>query len=87
MTPNRTEWRKSSYSDGNGGQCVEVAAAWRKSSYSNGNGGDCVEVAANMPRIVAVRDSKDPSGPELVFSRATWAAFTDGVKNAEHTHR
>ena len=37
-------WRKSSYSSGNGGQCVEVAT-WRKSSYSSGNGGQCVEVA------------------------------------------
>ena len=42
-------WRKSSYSSGNGGACVEVAALngvmWRKSSYSSGNGGNCVEVA------------------------------------------
>jgi hypothetical protein len=87
MKQNRAEWRKSSYSGGNGGQCVEVAAAWRKSSYSGGNGGDCVEVADNMPRIVAVRDSKNPSGPELVFSRAAWETFTDGVKNAERTPR
>ena len=27
-------WRKSSYSAGNGGDCVEVAEVWRKSSYS-----------------------------------------------------
>jgi hypothetical protein len=38
-------WRKSSYSTGNGGNCVEVGV-WRKSSYSNVNGGECVEVAA-----------------------------------------
>jgi hypothetical protein len=38
-------WRKSSYSSGNGGNCVEVATAWRKSSYSSANGGDCIEVA------------------------------------------
>jgi hypothetical protein len=37
-------WRKSSYSNSNGGDCVEVGV-WRKSSYSNVNGGDCVEVA------------------------------------------
>jgi uncharacterized protein DUF397 len=36
-------WRKSSYSGGDGGACVEVGV-WRKSSYSGGNGGDCVEV-------------------------------------------
>jgi hypothetical protein len=87
MKQDRAEWRKSSYSHGNGGNCVEVAAAWRKSSYSNGNGGNCVEVAANIPQVVAIRDSKDPAGPELVFSRASWAAFTDGVKNAERTPR
>ncbi len=87
MRQNRTEWRKSSYSGPNGGQCVEVAAAWRKSSHSNGNGGNCVEVAANIPQVVAVRDSKNPSGPELVFSRAVWVTFTDGVKNAERTQR
>lgn len=37
-------WRKSTYSDGNGGDCVEVGT-WRKSSHSDGNGGECVEVA------------------------------------------
>ncbi|MGI5348338.1 DUF397 domain-containing protein [Streptomyces sp. CA-250714] len=40
-------WRKSSYSNPDGGACVEVAAqSWRKSSYSNQDGGACVEVAA-----------------------------------------
>ncbi|MEV5684404.1 DUF397 domain-containing protein [Streptomyces sp. NPDC052164] len=41
-------WRKSSYSNGDGGDCLEVAegfATWRKSSYSNGDGGNCLEVA------------------------------------------
>ncbi|MFC4912484.1 DUF397 domain-containing protein [Actinomadura gamaensis] len=40
------KWRKSSYSGGEGGQCVEVATMWRQSSYSGGEGGDCVEAAA-----------------------------------------
>jgi hypothetical protein len=39
------QWRKSSHSGGQGGNCVEVAAQWRKSSRSGGQGGDCVEVA------------------------------------------
>ncbi len=39
-------WRKSSYSSGNGGDCVETAALWRKSSRSGSNGGQCVEAAA-----------------------------------------
>ncbi|WP_229398213.1 DUF397 domain-containing protein [Micromonospora okii] len=50
-------------------------ARWRKSTYSGGNGGDCVEVADNLPGVVAVRDSKDPSGPALAFSPAAWAGF------------
>ena len=55
-------------------------AKWRKSSYSNGNGGACVEVARNLPGVVAVRDSKDPDGPELIFKPDQWAAFTRGIK-------
>ncbi|MEU6082202.1 DUF397 domain-containing protein [Streptomyces sp. NPDC047108] len=38
-------WFKSSYSNSEGGACVEVAIAWRKSSYSSSGGGECVEVA------------------------------------------
>lgn len=49
-------------------------ALWRKSARSN-NGGACVEVAANLPGIVAVRDSKDPDGPKLIFTPGEWAAF------------
>lgn len=37
-------WFKSSYSSGQGGDCVEVAFTWRKSSYSSDQGGECVEV-------------------------------------------
>ena len=55
-------------------------AQWFKSSHSGGNGGDCVEVATNLPGIVAVRDSKDPSGPALVFTPEVWADFIAQVK-------
>lgn len=55
------------------------AAAWRKSSRS-GAANNCVEVADNLPRVVAVRDSKDPDGPVLVVARVAWAAFAAGVK-------
>jgi hypothetical protein len=55
-------------------------ADWRKSSYSGTNGGACVEVASNLPGVVAVRDSKDPHGPALVFTPADWAAFTAALK-------
>ncbi|RNG17775.1 DUF397 domain-containing protein [Streptomyces botrytidirepellens] len=43
---NELAWFKSSYSNSEGGNCVEVALSWRKSSYSNSEGGACVEVAA-----------------------------------------
>jgi hypothetical protein len=43
--PTHLEWFKSSYSDSEGANCIEVALDWRKSSYSGTSGGDCVEVA------------------------------------------
>jgi hypothetical protein len=61
----------------------ESRAMWRKSSYSNGSGGNCVEVAALAGDDCAVRDSKDPAGPKLVFHTAEWLAFTAGVKVGE----
>ncbi|HTP17452.1 MAG TPA: DUF397 domain-containing protein [Streptosporangiaceae bacterium] len=58
-------------------------AYWFKSSYSGGNGGNCVEVARNLPGIVAVRDSKNPDGGALIFTRDEWRAFTAGVRDGE----
>ncbi|MFF5203182.1 DUF397 domain-containing protein [Micromonospora sp. SD19] len=52
-----------------------TGARWRKSTRSNGSGGNCVEVADNIPGVVAVRDSKDPGGPVLVFTPGAWRAF------------
>ncbi|MFJ8083491.1 DUF397 domain-containing protein [Streptomyces sp. NPDC096205] len=80
----RAEWRKSSYSGGTGGECVECAplgtATWRKSSYSGDTGGDCVEVADLRPHL-AVRDSKNPDGPVLRFPATAWSAFVESVKH------
>ena len=56
-----------------------TSVSWRKSSYSGGNGGNCIEVAG-LPGTIAVRDSKDPDGPALLFTPAEWAAFTARVK-------
>ncbi|MCF3184277.1 DUF397 domain-containing protein [Streptomyces polychromogenes] len=67
-------WRKSSYSDASGGDCLEMAT-WRKSTYSDGTGGDCVEVCDAHPDLVPVRDSKQPEGPHVVFRARAWAEF------------
>lgn len=58
-------------------------SAWRKSSFSNGTGGNCVEVADLADGHRAVRDSKNPTGPVLIFTPAEWAAFTAGVRDGE----
>jgi hypothetical protein len=55
-------------------------AAWRKSTRSN-NGGACVEVATNLPGTVAIRDSKNPTGPKLIVASDQWQAFIRGLKN------
>jgi hypothetical protein len=55
-------------------------APWRTSSYSGSNGGNCVEVATLPGRSLAVRDSKNPDGPVLTFSRAEWRSFTAALK-------
>ncbi|WP_430497488.1 DUF397 domain-containing protein [Micromonospora trifolii] len=55
-----------------------TGALWRTSSRS-GNG-ECVEVADNLPGAVGVRDSKDPTGPVLVFAPAAWRAFVAAAR-------
>ncbi|MGV9543139.1 DUF397 domain-containing protein [Nocardia beijingensis] len=57
-------------------------AEWFKSSYSQA-GGDCVEVAHLEAGMVGVRDSKNPTGPALVFTPGEWDAFTAGVNDGE----
>lgn len=58
-------------------------APWRKSSYSNGQA-NCVEAASVRPgsNLVAVRDSKAPVSPALIFARSAWRTFTASVKAA-----
>ena len=73
------QWRKSSYSSANGGQCVEIGV-WRKSSYSANGGQDCVETGT-VPGAVLIRDTKDNgAGPVLRVSAPTWRAFTASLK-------
>ncbi|MBF6059833.1 DUF397 domain-containing protein [Nocardia terpenica] len=62
---------------------VDLAGAlWFKSSRSS-TGGECVEVAHLSSGRVGVRDSKNPTGPALVFAPAEWDAFAAEVKDGE----
>ena len=58
---------------------TERRPPWRKSTYSNGSS-SCIETATR-PGTVAVRDSKDPAGPQLAIPAASWLAFTRRLQN------
>lgn len=58
----------------------QIELDWRKSSYSGNGGGDCVEISASLPGVIAVRDSKNPCGPLLMFTRDNWASFTTRLR-------
>ncbi|MBV7669334.1 DUF397 domain-containing protein [Streptomyces halstedii] len=57
-----------------------ATAAWRKSSYSDGGDNNCLEVTHDFPGLVPVRDSKNPTGPALVFPDHAWTAFVHEVR-------
>jgi hypothetical protein len=63
----RVTWRKSSYSNGSGGSCVEIA----------------VLVGVQDEHDIAVRDSKDPQGPVLTFTARQWSYLTAAIKAHE----
>ena len=81
--PTWTQWRKSSYSSDQGGDCVECAPlgplAWRKSSYSGDEGGNCIEIAETPcpTASLAIRDSKTPAGPILTLGPAAFTTFVN----------
>ncbi len=62
-----------------------ATARWRKSSASNPSG-SCVELTELPGGMVAVRNSRDKSGPALVYPRTELAGFLSGVKNGEFDH-
>ncbi|MEC4019580.1 DUF397 domain-containing protein [Streptomyces sp. H27-D2] len=55
---------------------------WQKSRHSNPSG-NCVELAGLPGGDIAVRNSRDPGGPALIYTRAEIAAFLDGAKDGE----
>ena len=80
-----TNWRKSTYSSGQGDNCVEIASTLGQvavrdtTSRSSGQGGECVEVAT-PPGRVAVRDTTNRDGKTLAFTADAWQAFVTRLK-------
>jgi len=65
------------------GLTVDLSALqWRKSTKSGPYTDNCVEVAF-VDEAIAVRDSKNPTGPVLLFTTAEWDAFVGGAKDGE----
>lgn len=62
-----------------------TSATWRKSRRSGNNGGNCVEVTTSLPRVIAVRDSKNPDGGVVKLARETWESFTSRIKAGDLT--
>jgi hypothetical protein len=60
------------------------AGVWLKSSRSYGSG-ECVEVRP-VDGNIKMRDSKNPDGPQLSFTRGEWAAFVAGVRAGDFDH-
>ncbi|MGK5637992.1 DUF397 domain-containing protein [Streptomyces sp. URMC 126] len=79
-------WFKSSYSSGEGGDCVEVAARTREAGRGGGEGGDFVETGATF-RSVLIRDSKAKTGPRLEVHPVAWARFLDFAPEAQASER
>lgn len=69
----------------NGVRASALGVDWVKSRHSNAEG-NCVEVAALPEGGVAVRNSRDPHGPALVYTPAEVAAFIAGAKDGEFDH-
>jgi hypothetical protein len=66
-----------------------TGAKWLKASSSSNGGNSCVEVAVvpgskeGSDHVIAMRDSKHPDAPALIFTPAEWDAFTAGVRDGE----
>ena len=81
MTPDSRDSR--SFTSYNGAPAGDLAGVrWRKSARSSAQG-NCVELAQLPGRGVAVRNSRDPEGPALLFTDAELEAFLGGVKDGD----
>jgi hypothetical protein len=60
-----------------------TGVTWTKSTRSGPTGGNCVEVAFLPGGNVAMRNSRHPDGPALVFTPAEWSAFIGGARDGE----
>lgn len=61
----------------------DTGMTWIKSSYSGPTGGNCVEVAFPGGGEVALRNSRRPDGPALVFTKSEWEALLGGARDGE----
>jgi len=59
-----------------------LGAIWRKSRRSNSQG-DCVELAGLPGGMIAVRNSRHPGGPALIYTRAEIDAFISGARDGD----
>ncbi|KPI14073.1 protein of unknown function DUF397 [Actinobacteria bacterium OK006] len=61
---------------------IPTGIRWRKSSYSSDQGGECIEIAETLDTTIAVRDSKNPTGPILTIAPAAFATFVSWATTA-----
>jgi len=67
----------------NGMPADKLDTNWTKSRRSGPQGGNCVEVGHLPDGQVAMRNSRFPGGPALIFTAAEWDAFVGGAKDGE----
>lgn len=72
-------------SERNGVRASSLGVRWVKSRHSNAEG-NCVEVASLAEGGIALRNSRDPDGPALIYTSAEVAAFLAGAKEGEFDH-